>query len=79
MISKDEYEQILPHRQALCLFNLTGTWRGKDESLILADVIRQRQGMRPLSFTCSGCKAEALKDLYSFMVNYEDSLENKTP
>lgn len=67
----DEYNQVLPHKEKLKLCTEGGDCRADHQLLTIANAIRQRNGYRPVDFDCSGCKVEAIRDLYGYLLNYE--------
>lgn len=71
MINSAEYQEILPHKEAIIKFNKTGQYSGGD-ALFIADKLRQRYRMgAPINYGCDGCKVAAMNDLYNLMVEYE--------
>lgn len=73
-MTSDEYNIVLPSKEKLKLCFETGDCRADHQLLTIASAIRQRYGYRPVDFNCSGCKVEAIKDLYSYLLNYESTL-----
>ena len=71
MITREEYLEILPHKDAILKFRQSGNYKGGD-ALFIADKLRQRYHIAPpINFGCDGCKVQAMNDLYNLMVEYE--------
>ena len=73
MLSPDDYNNLLPHREEIMKWKTTHKYRG--EGLQLIDAIRQRMGYAPLCYTCDGNRIEAINDAIYLIEQYE--LENK--
>lgn len=72
MLLEAEYNSILPHRADIVKFQQTKNLRNPD-ILNIANRIQQRLGMGAINFSCSGCKIQAMNDLYGMMVMYEEA------
>jgi hypothetical protein len=69
MLSSEEYEKLLPHREEIFRWKETGNYKGSGMTLI--DRIRQGRGYRAICYACMGDKIEALKDVYQMIIEYE--------
>lgn len=69
MLSPEEYEKLLPHREGIMKFKETGNYSG--EGMIVVDHIRQRMGYKPVCYACQGDKNEAMKDAVNLIEEYE--------
>jgi hypothetical protein len=67
MLSEAEYKELLPHREAILSRNVH---RGS-AYLVIADKIRQRNGMGQICFSCDGSKVEAVNDIWAMFTEYE--------
>ena len=70
MLSSEEYEKLLPHREEIFRWKETGKYSGRGMTTI--DYIRQSRGYRPVCYACSGDKIEALRDAYHLILEYEN-------
>jgi len=69
MLSLEEYEKLLPHREEILRWKETGNYKGSGMSLI--DRLRQSRGYRAICYACMGDKIEALKNVYDMILEYE--------
>jgi hypothetical protein len=67
MLSKEQYNEVVKHKQALELFKTQGDWIGGDEVFY----IHERITGQP-SKACASCKGEKLIDLINMMRLYEE-------
>lgn len=72
MLTKEQYEHLNGHRQALELFERAGEWIGANE---IFDYLEQ-QGLatEPILRHCTPCKSGFLKFTLSLLRNYEKGL-----
>jgi len=69
MLSSEEYEKLLPHREEIFRWKETGNYNGS--GMITIDQLRQSKGCRPLCYSCDGNKREALNDAYLLIIEFE--------
>lgn len=69
MLSSEEYNSLLPDRANIVSWKETGSYRGN--AMEAMDHIRQKMGYKPICYSCDGDKAEALKDAYNLIIEYE--------
>ena len=70
MITKEQYEQLLPHKAALLLLERTGEWVGGEAVYHITDLITGKQ----TQMFCSSCKGETLYDALNMIKNYESKM-----
>ena len=68
MITKEQYEQLIPHREALELMKRSGEWVGGSDIFSLRDNITGKS----TNMNCDGCKGEALIDSLNMIKQYEN-------
>lgn len=71
MLSSEEYNSLLSDREHIMKFHETGNYSGN--AMITIDHIRQRRGYKPICYSCTGDKVEALKDAYNLIMEYEQN------
>lgn len=71
MLTKDEYNTLLPERDIILRFEFEGTYRGN--LMTQMDLIIQRIYHRPTCFSCSGSKANMINDIIALIKNYEEN------
>jgi hypothetical protein len=67
MLTKEQYEEINKHREALRMFEKNGEWLGGDEPFY----IHQRITGTPMT-QCGSCKGQRLIDLINMLKMYEE-------
>lgn len=73
MLSSEEYNNLLPHREAFIKFHETGNMTD-NIALTIIDSIRQRLcGSRPICWACEGDKIAAAQDGYNLIMEYESN------
>ena len=67
MLSKEQYEEIVKHKEALNLFEIQGAWIGGDEPFYI------HQRITGVSASgCPSCKGQKLIELINMMKMYEE-------
>jgi len=67
MISKEQYEQLLPHKAALLMLERSGEWVGGEAVYHITDSITGRK----TKMFCDSCKGETLHDALNMIKKYE--------
>ena len=71
MLTEQEYNELLPHRDKLLAFEQTQSYKG--DGLLIIDRIRQRMNIAgPVCWDCDGSKVNAINDGISLIKNYEE-------
>ena len=69
MLTKEQYEHLNGHREALELFERSGEWVGANS--IFDYLEQQGLALEPIIRHCAPCKAGFLKLTLSLLRNYE--------
>ena len=73
MLTKDEYNELLPYRADILNFNNTNQMpRRSQDCLYVLNRIKQRLGQGAICFDCSGSKVQAIIEGIGYIVHYEE-------
>lgn len=70
MLTQDEYNELLPHRDLILQFEKTQSYKG--DAMHIIDKARHRLWGFKICFDCDGSKATALQDAISLIRLYEE-------
>ena len=65
MITPEEYEILKPHRDRIIHYNLQTQYLKETEQM------RRNYGFSETNYSCSGCVAQANRDLETMLLEYE--------
>lgn len=67
MLTKEQYESILPHKEVLMLFKKSGQWIGGEAIYSIHKSIFNQY----INMSCNNCKAKAVTEILIALELYE--------